>query len=162
MAAGTVATGPDALAGVAFGWLLLALAALDATEYWLPDTLTGSLAVAGLISGLAGIEPDLTGRLIGGAVGFGLLWAIARLYHATRGRDGLGGGDPKLLGAIGLWLGWQALPIVLLGASLAGLGLVVARLVMRQPVKADDRLPFGALLAAAAFAVWLASAFAGT
>jgi leader peptidase (prepilin peptidase)/N-methyltransferase len=83
------------------------------------------------------------------------LWLIAAAYRLVRRRDGLGGGDPKLFGAIGLWLGWRLLPIVLLLACLTGLALVLARLLTGAGVRADDRLPLGALLAIAAYPTWL-------
>ena len=94
-----------------FGWLLLALAALDVAEFWLPDALTGALALAGLAS-IAVAPPDWPDRLIGGVAGFASLWLIGFAYRRLRGREGLGGGDPKLLGAIGLWVGWAMLPFV--------------------------------------------------
>ena len=74
--AGLAVPGPAGIAGAVFGWLLLALAALDIAEFWLPDALTLTLALAGIAAGLAGIDPPLTDRLIGGAAGFGSLWLI--------------------------------------------------------------------------------------
>ncbi len=142
------------LAGAMFGWLLVALAALDLLHFWLPDRLTAALALLGLTGGAAGLSPALGDRLIGGAAGFALLWAIGAGYQAVRGREGLGAGDPKLFGAIGLWLGWQVLPFVLLGASAAGLGAALV-LALRGRVSADTRLPLGTLMAAAAFPLWL-------
>jgi len=153
--AGLVAPGPEAFAGSVFGWLLLTLAALDVTEFWLPDALTLSLALAGLAAGLAGIDPPLADRLIGGVAGFGSLWLIGFAYRRLRGREGLGGGDPKLLGGIGLWLGWRMLPAVLLLAALTGLAFVLIGMVRGRAAKMDDRLPFGALLAIAAYPAWL-------
>ncbi|SDA19686.1 A24 family peptidase [Sphingomonas sp. NFR15] len=155
VAAGLAAPGPAALAGAVFGWLLLALAALDVTEFWLPDVLTLTLAVAGLGAGVIGVMPPLADRLIGGAAGFGALWLIAAAYRAARGREGLGGGDPKMFGAIGLWLGWRMLPVVLFLAALAGLAIVAAGAVRGRAARLDDRLPFGALLAVAAYPAWL-------
>lgn len=146
---------PLALAGSVFGWMLLTLAALDVVALWLPDVLTGLLALAGIGVGLLGVAPSLGDRAIGGLVGFLALWAIAFGYRAIRHREGLGGGDPKLFGAIGVWLGWRILPFVLLAASLVGLTLVLTRIVAGKPVRADDRLPFGALLAIAAYPAWL-------
>jgi len=93
--------------------------------------------------------------LIGAAVGFGGLWLLAFLYRRVRGRDGLGGGDPFLLGAIGAWVGWAGLPSVLLWASAAGLAVVAAKLVLRRPVASADRLPFGVFLAVGAWMTWL-------
>lgn len=155
VAAGLAVPGPVALVGAIFGWLLLALAALDVTEFWLPDALTLTLALAGLVTGALGIEPALADRLIGGAAGFGALWLIAAAYRIARGRAGLGGGDPKLFGAIGLWLGWRMLPVVLFLAALTGLAIVAAGMVRGRVARLDDRAPFGALLAVAAYPAWL-------
>lgn len=153
--AGVAVPGAAGAAGALFGWVLLALAALDVTEFWLPDALTATLALAGMVVGLLGVPPPLLDRVIGGIAGFAALWLIAAGYRLVRGREGLGGGDPKLLGAIGLWLGWRMLPIVLVLACLVGLAIVLARVLTGRPVRADDRLPFGALLAIAAYPVEL-------
>lgn len=149
----------EAAAGAMFGWLLLTLAALDLTAFWLPNLLTGALAATGLATGLLGIGAPLMDRLIGGAAGFGALWAVAMLYRSVRGRHGLGGGDPKMFGGIGLWLGWQALPLVLLLASVLGLAAAAALLLLGRRVDGTTRLPFGVLLAAGAFAVWLSGVY---
>jgi leader peptidase (prepilin peptidase) / N-methyltransferase len=143
------------VAGALLGWQLLTLAALDAEHFWLPDRLTGALAVSGLMAGAFGLGVDLSSRVFGGLVGFAGLFAIGWIYKAVRKRDGLGGGDPKLLGAIGCWLGWQALPFVLLGASGVGLIAVFTLLVRGKPVAATTRMPLGALMAVAAFPVWI-------
>ena len=153
--AGLAVPGPVALAGAVFGWLLLALAALDIAAFWLPDALTATLALAGIVVALLGVTPPLLDRAIGGIAGFAALWLIAAGYRAIRHREGMGGGDPKLLGAIGLWLGWRMLPVVLLLASLTGLAFVLVRLATGRGVRGDDRLPFGALLAIAAYPAWL-------
>ena len=154
--AGWVAPGGEGAAGAVFGWLLLALAALDVEALWLPDRLTVPLAAAGLLGGALGLDPALPDRAVGGLAGFAALWLIAAGYRRVRGRHGLGGGDPKLLGAIGLWLGWRMLPPVLLIASLTGLAVVTWRHATGRPVARDDALPFGALLAIAAYPAWLA------
>ena len=153
--AGLVVPGAAGFAGAIFGWLLLALAALDIAEYWLPDRLTLTLALAGLVAGLAGVDPPLPDRLIGGGVGFVALWLVGFAYRHLRGREGLGGGDPKLFGAIGLWLGWRMLPPVLLLAALTGLAFALVGMVRGRTTRLDDRMPFGALLAIAAYPAWL-------
>lgn len=159
VAAGLAAPGLEGAAGAVFGWLLLALAALDLAALWLPDALTGALALGGLAVGLSGLtEPSLTDRLVGGAAGCGILWLVALVYRALRGRHGLGGGDPKMFGAIGLWLGWRALPFVLLAACLAGLASVVVMLLAKRRVDGAVRLPFGTMLAIGAFGLWLVMA----
>lgn len=136
-------------AALALFWvLLLAPAMLDARHQWLPNPLTLVLAIAGLLVGGMATGTLLADRLIGGAAGFLALWLIAFAYRQSRGREGLGAGDPKLLGAIGLWTGWAALPAILLIAALAGLAVAVA-----QGRSKLDRMPFGTSLAGAAI-VW--------
>jgi leader peptidase (prepilin peptidase)/N-methyltransferase len=159
--AGLAVGSPWAVAGAVFGWLLLALAALDAAAFWLPDRLTVTLAFGGLATGPLGVPPALVDRLVGGAAGFVVLWLIAAGYRWARGREGLGGGDPKLLGAIGLWLGWRWLSTVLVLACLIGFAVVLRRALAGDRVAATDRLPFGALLAIAAYPVWFIMLFFG-
>ncbi|QIG80148.1 prepilin peptidase [Stakelama tenebrarum] len=156
--AGFLAPGMAGALGAVFGWMLLLLAALDLAALWLPDILTGLLGAAGVGAALILPEPPLWDRLIGGLVGFGTLWLVRTGYRALRGREGLGGGDPKMFGAIGLWLGWTQLPLVLLAAALPGLALVLVMWIGGRRVAADVKLPFGVLLAVGAFAVWTAEA----
>ena len=151
-----VAPGLAGIAGALFGWTLIALITLDLRHFWLPDKLTLALALSGLAAGLAGLTPSLSDRIYGGVAGYLSLALIAISYRHLRGREGLGGGDPKLLGAIGLWLGWQALPLVVLGGSGAGLLWVTVRALRGNAVSATDHLPLGALLGTAAFPVWIA------
>lgn len=153
-----LAPGPAGLAGALFGWLLIALAVLDVDHFWLPDRLTLTLALCGIGGGLLGFPPSLIDRGIGGVAGFLSLALVAIAYRAARGREGLGQGDAKLLGAIGFWLGWRALPFVLLGASLGGLVVALGLRFAGRRIGADTRLPLGTLLAAAAIAWWLAAA----
>ncbi len=153
-AAALVAAPPVAPAGAAFGWLLLVLAVMDARDFWLPDPLVAALALVAL-SGAWVAPPALGERVIGGAGGFAILWLIGAGYRRWRGRDGLGGGDPKLFGAIGLALGWRMLPAVLLVAGLIGLGWVLVERVRGRAVAANDALPLGTLLAIAAYPAWL-------
>ena len=140
------------MAGAVFGWLLLTLGAIDARVLRLPRPLTMMLAVTGVLAGLV-LPPSMIDRAIGGLAGFASLWIVAAAYRRIRGREGLGGGDAWLFGAIGLWLGWRALPLVLLVASVAGIVWAVA-----GRKSATDRLPLGSLLAGAAFAAWLFAA----
>lgn len=157
VSAGLAAPGGAGVAAAACGWLLLALGAIDLAAFWLPDRLTIALALVALAGGVAGIAPDLSARAIGGVAGFGGLWLVAAAYRRVRGRIGLGGGDPKLFGAIGLWLGWRALPLVLLIASLVGLSVVLVLAAGGRRPAATDRLPLGTLLAGAAWLCWIGS-----
>jgi leader peptidase (prepilin peptidase)/N-methyltransferase len=154
--AGLLAPGLAGAAGAVFGWLLLAAGAVDLAAFRLPNPVTLALAVTGLASGAIGLSPPLFDRACGGIAGFTALWLVATGYRAIRDRDGLGGGDAKLFGAIGLWLGWRALPVVLLIACVLGLAWALLR-----RMKRDDRLPLGTLLAVGAFALWLWSVTAG-
>lgn len=145
------AIAPD-LSGAAlalFGWLLLPLCWLDWRHFWLPDRLTALLAVAGLAAGglLGGALID---RLAGGLAGWGSLAALGFAYRRWRGREGLGRGDPKLFGAIGLWLGW--LPLAPILALAAALGLAVA---LRKGLSIADPIPFGPMIGMAS---WIATA----
>lgn len=92
-------------------------------------------------------------------VGFAVFAFIAKLYRRIRGRDGLGLGDAKLLGALGAWVGWQGLPTVVLYAAGAGLLWALARSLVRpgrfKPLDPKQRLPFGPFLCLAGWLVWL-------
>jgi len=144
-----------AMAGLLLGWGLVALALLDLEHFWLPDRLTLPLAGAGAVVSIAGLGIAFTDSLIGIAAGYGALALIGTLYKMLRRRAGIGGGDAKLLAAIGAWIGWQLLPFALLIASLIGLASVLLRRARNLPVAASDRLPLGAMLAVAAWGLWL-------
>lgn len=154
----SVAVAPDpaqALAGAVLGWLLLTLALLDLRHFWLPNRVTAALALAGLAVGIADIPPPLIDRLIGGVAGLLVFAAVRYGYRRLRGREGMGGGDVKLFGAIGLWLGWRMLPLILFGAALAGLLWGLVLISRGQALTATSRLPFGVFLALAAWFGWL-------
>ena len=146
---------PLAIFTAVFGWWLFLLAALDIEHHWLPDRLTLPLLGAGLAVAWAGIGPPLGERAIGAAAGFLGLAAIGWAYRQLRRREGLGGGDPKMLGAIGAWLGWQQLPLVLAGAGAIGIAVLLAMRLRGEAVAATDRMPLGTLMALAAWPVWL-------
>jgi leader peptidase (prepilin peptidase)/N-methyltransferase len=146
---------PLAGATMLLGWMLLLIAALDAEHQWLPDALTLPLVALGLLSGWAGLGPPLLDRAIGAAAGWLVLVLLGLAYRVLRGREGLGGGDPKLLAAIGAWLGALHLPFVLLGAGLLGLAAALAMKVRGREVGRTTRLPLGTFMALAAWPIWL-------
>lgn len=118
----TVFPFPSAIALAALGWVLLPLILLDWRHHWLPDNLVIVVAVTGLAGGgFLPNEPGLVDRAIGGVAGFAALQLLRVVYSRLRGMEAMGAGDPKLLGAIGLWVGWQSLPLILLLASTLGL-----------------------------------------
>ena len=96
----------------------------------------------------------MTARLIGAAAGFLSLGLIGELHFRRSGAEGLGLGDAKLFAAAGSWLGWQALPLVLLIAALAGLAYAILRLGPR-----DAPIAFGPMLAFAFLLCWIVQGF---
>jgi len=150
-----------AMLWIAFlGWQLLLLGMLDLRHFWLPNRLTALLAVSGLAHGLwlHGIDPELFFEVLaGGALGFSGLWLVALSYRRLRGREGLGAGDAKLLGAIGLWLGPVGVVSTLLGGTLIALVAAVALLVAGRKIGAQTALPLGSALALAGWMVALLS-----
>ena len=138
-----------------FGWWLLLIATLDLEHLWLPDRLTLPLLALGLAAAWAGFGPPLLGRAAGAAIGWAALFLIAWLYRRLRGGEGMGAGDPRLLGALGAWVGAWQLPAILLGAGLLGLAAVAAMRLRGESVTATSRLPLGTLMALAAWPVWL-------
>lgn len=104
-----------------FGTGLWLLACIDARSGWLPDVFTLGLLALGLCAAALQIHTTgLSDAALGAVLGHGVLWCTARLFKALSGREALGGGDPKLLAAIGAWMGWTALPTILLVASVSG------------------------------------------
>ena len=149
-----IGVAPD-LSGIAWallGWLLLTLAMLDWRHYWLPDALTMSLAFLGLTIGIWANNVALADRVIGATLGYGALLLLSVGYRAVRKREGLGLGDAKLFGALGAWFGWQALPFILLIASVVGLA---AMIVSGRATSGAARVPLGTFLALAAIPGWM-------
>ena len=138
--------GPGLAAALA-GWWLLALIVLDAEHQWLPDRLTLPLIPVGWAVGeLLGFAGPWD-RAAAALLGFGGLAALRLAYRWRTGREGMGGGDPKLLAGIGVLLGAAALPFILTGAALLGLALALLDRLRGRAVSATTALPFGALLA---------------
>ena len=146
--------GWEAWPAAMLGWLLLALALFDLRHMILPDWLTALLAISGLFTGL--IEPQtVIDRFAGLACGYMSLATISLIYRRLRNRAGLGGGDIKLFAAIGTWLGWQALPLVLLLSGALGLLAAIIMQIAGYEVKSTTRLPLGTLMAAAAWPLYV-------
>jgi leader peptidase (prepilin peptidase)/N-methyltransferase len=139
---------------IGLGWVLLAAAWIDARVYLLPDILTLPLIPAG-IAVAWWLDASPIDHLVGGLVGFVGFAGIAALYRRLRQRDGLGLGDAKLLAAAGSWLGWQALPSVVLIGAVMGLIVGTAMAVRRGTTGTDMPVPFGPALAGAFWLVWL-------
>jgi leader peptidase (prepilin peptidase)/N-methyltransferase len=147
-AASLHAFGPTPAALAAFGLcaMLLAMSLIDMKTGYLPDSMTLPLLWAGLIANLSGNFVELRDAVIGAIAGYLFLWCVFWLFKLLRGIEGIGYGDLKLLAALGAWLGWIALPQVLLIAALSGaaVGLVA---MWRGRMRYEEPLPFGPFLA---------------
>ena len=113
--------GLAALGAALFVWFTLALAFIDQETGYLPDDLTLPLVWIGLIVNLNGAFVPLRDAVIGAAAAYLFLWSINAAFRALRGVDGMGYGDFKLYAAVGAFLGWKLLPLVILLSSLVGL-----------------------------------------
>jgi leader peptidase (prepilin peptidase) / N-methyltransferase len=143
----------SALAWSGFGAALIALAAIDADTTLLPDAITQPLVWSGLLAASLGLSNiGLSNALWGAVVGYFFLWSVYWLFKLITGKDGMGQGDFKLLAALGAWLGWPALPSLVLIASLTGVAYGVW-LRARQRMPQDGQMPFGPFLALAGIGV---------
>jgi leader peptidase (prepilin peptidase)/N-methyltransferase len=141
---------PAALAWAVFGSGLWLLACIDARSGWLPDVFTLGLLGLGLLASTTPFHSTDGHEAVWGALwGYGILWTAAWGFRILTGREGLGGGDPKLLAAIGAWMGWSAVAPVLFVASVIG-ALVGAVLQGSGRWPRNAPFAFGPFLAAAA------------
>jgi len=142
---------PLAIAGgLVFSYCLLALVFIDLETYLLPDLITLPLLWIGLLVNIPGIFIDLPSAVIGAVGGYLVLWIVYHGFRLLTGKEGLGYGDFKLVAAIGAWLGWQMLPLVILLASV--IGAVVGGVYLKMSRRGRDHpIPFGPFLAGAGF-----------
>jgi leader peptidase (prepilin peptidase)/N-methyltransferase len=110
-----------ALAAALFVWFTIALAFIDQKTGYLPDDLTLPLVWAGLLANLGSAFVPLAEAVIGAAAAYLFLWTVNALFRLARGMDGMGYGDFKLYAAVGAFLGWKFLPLVILLSSFVGL-----------------------------------------
>ena len=133
-----------------FALSLLTLALIDARLYVLPDLITLPLMWLGLLINTQAHFASATAAVLGAIVGYLSLWTIYWLFKLLRNKEGMGYGDFKLSAAIGAWLGWQALPSVVLVASLTAL-CTAAVLLLAGRLRIEQPMPFGPFLAFAGF-----------
>jgi leader peptidase (prepilin peptidase)/N-methyltransferase len=129
-------------------WMLIAMTFIDIDTQLLPDELTLPLMWLGLLVNLEGTFVPLRDAVIGAAIGYLSLWAVYWLFKLVTGRDGIGYGDFKLLAALGAWLGWMMLPVIVLLSSAVG-AIVGLSLIVFRGHHRDRPIPFGPFLAAA-------------
>lgn len=136
-------------------WTLLTLAIIDFDTQLLPDDITLPLLWAGLLVANFNVFTSLQGAVLGAVGGYSILWGVYHLFKLFTGKEGMGYGDFKLLAALGAWLGWQALPLIILLSSMVGALTGIAMVIFRGR---DKQLPlsFGPFLAAAGwiYLVW--------
>ncbi|HWP94802.1 MAG TPA: A24 family peptidase [Gammaproteobacteria bacterium] len=142
-----------ALAGaLLLTWVLIALTVIDLDHQLLPDALTLPFLWVGLLFSLGHVFTDPRSAILGAVSGYLSLWTVYQVFRLATGKEGMGFGDFKLLAMLGAWLGWQALPLVILLSSLVGAAVGIALIVTRRG-KRDTPIPFGPYLAAAG---WIA------
>jgi leader peptidase (prepilin peptidase)/N-methyltransferase len=128
-----------------FAWAMIALACIDFDTFYLPDSITLPLLWAGLLFNLDGTFTDLRSAVTGAAAGYLALWSVFWAYKLATGKEGMGYGDFKLLAAIGAWLGWKMLPLVILLSSLVGAVIGIGLIVVARRGR-DVPIPFGPYL----------------
>ena len=142
----------QASAAIILTWVLLTLTMIDYDHQYLPDDLTLPFLWLGLILNLYDVFTDIQSALIGAMVGYMLLWTVYQAFKLFTGKEGMGFGDFKLLAMLGAWLGWQALPAIIILSSLVGAVVGILLIIFRQHDK-QKPIPFGPYLAAAG---WIA------
>lgn len=137
-----------AVGGLILTWYLIALFFIDADTYLLPDSLTLPLVWLGLLFNISATYVPLSDAVIGAVAGYLALWSVFWLFKLVTGKEGMGYGDFKLLAALGAWLGWQALPAIILLSSVAGAVLGIVMIVLARHGWGKP-MPFGPYLALA-------------
>jgi len=139
---------PQGIAACVLLWSLLALTMIDFDTQLLPDGITLPLLWAGLIVNLWHTFAPLADAVIGAVAGYLSLWLVYWAFKLIRGKEGMGYGDFKLLGALGAWLGWQVLPVIVLLSSVVGAAIGMSLIVFKGR---DHSVPmaFGPFLAIA-------------
>ncbi len=132
--------------------MLIVLTGIDADTQLLPDNLTLPLLWLGILVNLFTVHTSLPDAVMGAIIGYMSLWLIYHIFRLLTGKEGMGYGDFKLMGALGAWLGWQMLPLIVLLSSLVG-AVVGLALMAAGRMHRDKPMPFGPFIAAAG---WIA------
>ena len=140
------------LAALIFTWSLIALTFIDLEHFLLPDRLTLPLLAIGLGVNAVNTFTDLISALVGAIAGYGSFWIVFHGFRIVTGKEGMGHGDFKLLAALGAWMGWQMLPLIILLSAGTGAIIGITMLILQQHQR-GQQVPFGPYLAGAG---WLA------
>lgn len=144
--------GPAIIGAMLLIWALLALTAIDFDTQLLPDDITLPLLWAGLLFNLSNTFTTLQSAVLGAIFGYLALWSVYWLFKLLTGKEGMGYGDFKLLAALGAWMGWQMLPLIIILSSAVGavvgiVLIVVARRGRHIPIPFGPYLAGGGLIA---------------
>jgi leader peptidase (prepilin peptidase)/N-methyltransferase len=134
------------IAAILFVWALIALTCIDFDTQLLPDSITLPLLWLGLLLNLNGAFTSLENSVIGAVAGYLVLWSVYWMFKLVTGKEGMGFGDFKLLAAIGAWLGWSMLPLVILLSSAVGAVIGITLIVVTKHGR-NIPIPFGPYLA---------------
>ena len=145
-AAGYFGFGLGAVAAIIFIWALIALTFIDFDTQLLPDSITLPLLWSGLFFNLQATFVPLQSAVIGAIAGYLSLWGVYWLFKLATGKEGMGYGDFKLLAAIGAWLGWTMLPLVILLSSAVGAVVGIILIILAKQGRSVP-IPFGPYLA---------------
>ena len=132
--------------------LLIAMAGIDIDHQLLPDNMTIPLMWAGILISFWSVHTDLSSSVTGAIAGYLILWSVYHVFRLLTGKEGMGYGDFKLLAALGAWMGWQMLPLIVLLSSVVG-AVIGVILMATGRLKKDKPMPFGPFIAAAG---WIA------
>ena len=132
-------------AALLFVWAMIALAFIDLDTFFLPDDITLPLLWAGLLVNMGGVFVDLQTAVIGAVAGYLSLWLVYWGFKLATGKEGMGYGDFKLLAAIGAWLGWKMLPVVIMLSSVVGAIIGISLIALARHERSRP-IPFGPYL----------------
>jgi len=138
------------LAVLFLSWSLIVLTMIDFDHQLLPDDITLPLLWLGLVINSLGLITSLEQAVWGAIVGYAILWGVYWLFKLVTGKEGMGYGDFKLLAALGAWMGWQSLPLIILLSSFVGAVVGLSLIVIKGRDK-NIPIPFGPYLASAGF-----------
>jgi leader peptidase (prepilin peptidase)/N-methyltransferase len=142
----------QALAALFFTWICIALTLIDLDHHVLPDELTLLLLWIGLFCSLFSLFDDSHAAIIGAIAGYAIFAITQKIFEWATGKVGMGQGDVKFLAALGAFLGWQMLPLIIILASLTGIIFALTHMFIKRHFKSVP-LPFGPYLALAG---WIA------
>ncbi|MFT5503407.1 MAG: leader peptidase (prepilin peptidase)/N-methyltransferase [Gammaproteobacteria bacterium] len=144
----------EAIAGLIFSWSLIALSGIDIGHKLLPDSITLPLMWLGILLALFNVYIDLSTSVIGAMAGYLSLWSVYIVFKLVTGNEGMGHGDFKLLAALGAWVGWKLLFVIILTSSAVGAAFGLTMILLKRNQR-GTQIPFGPYLAAAGWLCFL-------